>query len=147
MRGAVDDGPTELQHGIARLEGRYGGRLGVAVLDTATMKRVGHRGDERFAMCSTFKLLAAACVLARVDRHQESLTRRIVYSRDSLQSYSPITGKHAGGDGLTYPPNRAPIVVTVYYSEAHGTDAERSAVVAEVGRLVAKQKWWVASGE
>lgn len=39
--------------------------------------------------------------MARVDRKQESLTRRIVYSRDSLVPHSPITEKQIGGDGLT----------------------------------------------
>lgn len=41
------------------LERRTGGRLGVAMLDTATGRRVAYRGDECFPMCSTFKFLAA----------------------------------------------------------------------------------------
>ena len=100
---AADDSGGELQEGIARLEQRHSGRLGVAVLDTATAnsKLIAHRGDERFALCSTFKFLAAAFVPARVDRKQESLTRRIVYPKNYLVSYSPITEKHAGEDGLT----------------------------------------------
>jgi beta-lactamase class A len=52
-------------------------------------------------MASTFKFVAAAFVLARVDRGEESLARRIVYSRDDLVTYSPITEKHAGGGGMT----------------------------------------------
>ena len=35
----------------------------VAVLDTLSGERTGHRADERFPMCSTFKLLAAAAAL------------------------------------------------------------------------------------
>jgi len=42
-------------------------------------------------MCSTVKMLAAAFVLTRVDRKEESLDRRIVYSRESVVSYSPET--------------------------------------------------------
>ena len=91
----------ELQHGIASLEQRHGGRLGVAVLDSASVSLIAHRGDERFALCSTFKFLAAALVLARVDRKQESFTRRIVYPRDYLVPYSPVTEKYAGKSGLT----------------------------------------------
>ncbi len=83
------------------LEARHGGRLGVAVLDTASGTRIAHRGDERFPLCSTFKLLAAACVLSRVDRGEDDLARRVWYSRDDLVPYSPITEKHAGGDGLS----------------------------------------------
>jgi len=91
----------ELQHEVAGLERRNGGRLGVAILDSADASVIAHRGDERFALCSTFKFLAAAFVLARVDRKLESLTRRIVYAKDCLIPYSPVTEKHAGESGLT----------------------------------------------
>lgn len=70
------------------------GRLGVSILDTGTGKRIGHRADERFPMCSTFKFLAAAQVLSRVDRGEERLDRRIAYTKDDLVAYSPVTEKH-----------------------------------------------------
>src|SRR4051794_21242410 len=86
---------------LAGLEGRHGGRLGVAILDTASLKLVAHRGDERFALCSTFKCLAAAYVLARVDRGEENLARRVMYTREDLVTYSPMTEKHVGEGGLS----------------------------------------------
>lgn len=101
LRAAANEADGKLQRGIADLERRHGGRLGVAILDTATMRTAAYRGDERFPLCSTYKYLAAAFVLARVDRRQDNLARRIVYTRDDLVTYSPTTGKHAGGDGLT----------------------------------------------
>lgn len=48
---------------INGLETISGGRLGVAVLDSGNGALFQHRGDERFPMCSTFKLLVAAAVL------------------------------------------------------------------------------------
>jgi beta-lactamase class A len=86
---------------LARLETQSKGRLGVAVLDTATGERVSHRGAERFPMCSTFKLLACGAVLARVDAGQEDLTRRIRFSAADLVTYSPVTKPRVGGDGMT----------------------------------------------
>jgi beta-lactamase class A len=86
---------------IKRLESESGGRLGVCVLETATGVRHVHRGDERFPMCSTFKALAAAAVLARVDAGKEQLTRRITFDASALVTYSPVTEKHVGGDGMT----------------------------------------------
>lgn len=77
-----------------------GGRLGVALLDTGSGRLTGHRLDERFALCSTFKMLAAALVLARVDRAQESLARRIVYRQADLVTHSPVTAQHTGEPGL-----------------------------------------------
>src|SRR5579862_5174138 len=60
---------------LAQLEKDSNGRLGVAVLDTGSGESAGHRIDERFAVCSTFKMLLAAALLARVDAHKESLER------------------------------------------------------------------------
>lgn len=86
---------------LAELERKHGGRLGVAVLDTQNGRRIAHRADERFPMCSTFKFLAAACVLSRVDRKEESLDRRIAFSRNDLVPYSPVTEKRAADGSMT----------------------------------------------
>ena len=101
LRAAAEVRGGALQHGVADLERRHGGRLGVAVLDTARNRLIAHRGHERFPLCSTHKFLSAVFVLARVDRKEESLTRRIVYARGDLVPYSPVTEKHVGGGGLT----------------------------------------------
>lgn len=85
---------------LAALERRHGGRLGVAMLDTGSGRRVAHRGDERFLMCSTFKLLLVAAVLARVDRGAEQLDRRIVFGQDAVLSYAPITRLRVGAPGM-----------------------------------------------
>lgn len=90
-----------LEQRLAALERRHGGRLGVAIFDTASQRMISHRGDERFALCSTFKCLAVACVLARVDRQQEDLSRLLVYGKEQLVPYSPTTEKHADGSGLS----------------------------------------------
>jgi len=81
---------------LAQLEKANGGRLGVAVLDTATGERCGRRAHERFPMCSTFKFLLASAVLQRVDRHQESLDRTLAIPPKPLLSHSPLTEPHAG---------------------------------------------------
>lgn len=94
-------GPSRAAEALAALEARHGGRLGVAILDTGTGRRLGHRATERFAMCSTFKWLAAAHVLARVDRGEERLDRRIAFGREALVPHAPVTGPAAGGPGLT----------------------------------------------
>jgi beta-lactamase class A len=89
-----------ISRGIAALEARSGGRLGVSVLCTGTGKAFAHRGDERFALCSTFKALVAGLVLKRVDQGLERLDRRIAYGPGVLVSHSPATEKHVG-QGMT----------------------------------------------
>lgn len=86
---------------LARLERVHGGRLGVAVLDTGSDERVSRRGDERFLLCSTFKLLLVAAVLARVDRDQEQLERRVVFGHSAVLDWAPVTSRHVGAPGLT----------------------------------------------
>lgn len=83
------------------LEIRAQGRLGMHVVDTANGRDYGYRSDERFMMLSSFKLLASALVLARVDRGEDSLARRIRYRKQDLVAWSPVTQAHADGDGLS----------------------------------------------
>ncbi|HEY8229907.1 MAG TPA: class A beta-lactamase, partial [Rhodanobacteraceae bacterium] len=86
---------------LAMLERRHGGRLGVAILDTGNGRREGYRDDERFLMCSTFKLLLVAAVLQRVDAGKEQLDRRIVFGKGALLEYAPVTKQHVGPPGMT----------------------------------------------
>jgi beta-lactamase class A len=79
---------------IAALEKREGGRLGVAALDTATGRHLQYRHSERFALCSTFKFLAAAAILQRVDRGAEHLDRRIEYGQSDLLEHAPVAREH-----------------------------------------------------
>src|SRR3569833_3547421 len=90
----------DMKEKIAGIESQVKGRLGVAVLDTGSGRRFGYREDERFPMCSTFKLMAAAAILNRVEQKQETLERRVHFSRSDLVTYSPVTEKHLD-DGMT----------------------------------------------
>ena len=96
--GAQED---ELAQRLWRLEARTGGRLGVSVYDTETNISFGHRESERFALCSTYKALAVACVLSKVDAGEERLGRRIAYGPALVLPYSPVSRKFAGREGMT----------------------------------------------
>jgi beta-lactamase class A len=99
--GAASGLSDALAGELARIEAESGGRLGVAVLDTLTGAQVGHRADERFPMCSTFKLLAAAAVLARVDAGLERLDRRFRFEATDVVVNSPVTKDRIGGNGVS----------------------------------------------
>src|SRR5215468_7425102 len=88
---AADGFADALAGDLARIEAESGGRLGVAVLDTLIDARFGQRADERFPTCSTFKLLAAAAILARVDAGEERLDRRVRFGAGEVVVNSPIT--------------------------------------------------------
>ena len=69
-------------------------RIGVAALDTSNGKRLDYRADERFAMCSTFKFLAAAAVLKRIDENKEKLDRFVPYGAKEILECVPVTKEH-----------------------------------------------------
>ncbi|MDB5959590.1 MAG: class beta-lactamase [Massilia sp.] len=103
-----DDGAFDAA--IKQLEATHGGRLGVAAFDTGKRRWLQYRGDERFPMCSTFKIIPVAAMLARGD---ELINLRIRYTRDELVAYSPITEKHLA-DGMT---NAELCAATLQYSD------------------------------
>jgi len=85
---------------LKSLESRAGGRLGVCFLDTRTGRIAGNRLDERFAMCSTFKLALAGCILREGDQGRLRLDELVRYSKKDLLSYAPVTSKHVQ-EGMT----------------------------------------------
>jgi beta-lactamase class A len=79
---------------LAEIEAQLGGRIGVAAVDTGSGTRLTHRGSERFAMCSTFKWLLAAAVLAKVEEGGMRLDQRLSFAPKDLLAHSPVTTSH-----------------------------------------------------
>jgi beta-lactamase class A len=88
--------PSKLEQKFSDLEKQNGGRLGVAVLNAGSGVQAGYRARERFPMCSTFKFLAVAAVLAQVDRRRERLDRSIPFGAADLLEYAPVTRARVG---------------------------------------------------
>jgi len=86
---------------FADLEATVGGRLGVFALDTGTGGTLAHRADERFAMCSTFKWLLAAAILAQVDQGRLSLDERVPFGAIDVIAYSPVTRTHLAAGAIS----------------------------------------------
>jgi len=91
-------GDTPQAADFAALEKASGGRLGVTLLDTASGRRIGHRQDERFPMCSTFKFVLSSCVLHLADQGTLSLDRRLPVRQQDMLSHAPVTKRHVGKD-------------------------------------------------
>lgn len=86
---------------FAGLEVASGGRLGVAALDTGTGRTRAHRGDERFGMCSTFKLPLAGVILQAADRGELSLDQRVQYTERDLVPHAPVTSQYLARGWMT----------------------------------------------
>lgn len=98
--GALFAATSSPQQQLAALEQAAGGRLGVSAINARTDQRLAYRADERFPMCSTFKAMLAAAVLARQASDALLLEKRITYQQSELVTYSPMTEKHLA-DGMT----------------------------------------------
>lgn len=81
---------ADFESELAELE--RGGRLGVAVLDTADGTVRGRRQDERFALCSTFKLVLAALVLDRAVAGGPAQGTLVRFGPDDVIAHAPVTG-------------------------------------------------------
>src|SRR6266496_1606197 len=92
---------SDFANRILSIEERTGARIGVAALDTGSGKGLNYRSEERFPMCSTFKFLAAAAVLKRVDEKQDQLDRFIHYAAKDILEHAPVTKAHLKEGGMT----------------------------------------------
>ena len=90
----TEDKSEELEEAIANLELESGGRLGVCVLDSLVGKAIGHRLNERFGMCSTFKLALAALILKESQEGRVDLESPVHYSQRDVVLHSPVTSMH-----------------------------------------------------
>lgn len=70
---------------------RLGARIGFALLDDSLAGPVTVNADQRFPMCSTFKVVGAGAVLAMVDRGEADLSSPIPIERSDMVEYAPKT--------------------------------------------------------
>ncbi|MGV9247813.1 class A beta-lactamase [Streptomyces sp. NPDC003710] len=90
---AAYSGPRGMKGRLQDLERQYAARLGVYARNVRTGQVVSYRAQERFAMCSTFKTVAAAAIL-RDQAHCAPLDRVIHYPPADRLPNSPITEQH-----------------------------------------------------
>lgn len=81
-----------VNHSFAKLEKEFDAKLGIYALDTDTNQTVTYQSDERFAYASTHKALAVGVLLQK--KSIEDLNQRILYTREDLVNYNPITEKY-----------------------------------------------------
>lgn len=76
-------------------------RLGVCLLDTVTGEISGNRIEERFAMCSTFKLAMVAACLREADQGRLNLQEILPFTQADLLPWAPVTREHVAQGGLS----------------------------------------------
>lgn len=85
-----------LKNTIINLEKQTHGKIGVAVLNTKNMRHWSYRGNERFALMSTFKTLACAKMLADSEHQLLNKQQAVLIDKTKMITWSPITEKFIG---------------------------------------------------
>ncbi|QEW08350.1 class A beta-lactamase [Nitrincola iocasae] len=86
---------------LKRIESHLDARIGFAAHDTETGMRWEYNADQRFPLSSTFKTLACAALLQRVDTGSEQLTTSVSVSSSDLVTYSPVLEEYADTRDIT----------------------------------------------
>ncbi len=84
---------ASLQARCVALQAQIGGQIGVFALHTGSRAQFAFQAEQRFAMCSTFKLLLAAAVLAKVDSGRLDLNQRVRFGPRDMVAHAPVTGE------------------------------------------------------
>jgi beta-lactamase class A len=116
-----------------------GARIGVAALDTGSGKRITWRAQERFVMCSTFKLSLAAATLHRIDKGAEKLDRLVRYDKSVPIGVSPATRKNVDR-GMTV---GALCEAAIIYSD----NGAANLLLAALGGPAAMTAYWRTIGD
>jgi beta-lactamase class A len=127
------------QSPFAALEKQSGARIGVAALDTGSGRRLSWRADERFVMCSTFKMSLAAAILAKSDSGEVRLNRLVPYGADMLIGVSPATRKNLS-HGMT-------IVELCEAAVVYSDNAAANLLLAVLGGPQALTAYWRRVGD
>jgi beta-lactamase class A len=86
---------------LAAIQSRVGGRIGAYVLDTQAQLELAFNARERFAMCSTFKLMLGAAVMKSCEAGTLSLDDRLPVRAEEMVPYAPITSTHVAEGSMS----------------------------------------------
>ncbi len=80
-----------LTNKINNIEKKLEAKIGVSIFYEKNHKIWHYKGNDRFPLTSTFKTLACAAVLSRVDSGQERLERIVDIKKEDMVGYAPVT--------------------------------------------------------
>lgn len=87
---------------FASIEKRIGGRLGIALVDSEGNLISSHRGNERFAMCSTFKAPLASALFAANARGDVDMDAKFNLKPEDSVPYMPFVKQRlADGEAVS----------------------------------------------
>lgn len=89
-----------VQKQLSKLEASSGGRLGISAINTDNNQRIQYRAHERFPAGCTAKVMGVAAILKKSMKNNKLLDEKIMYKKEDLTNWTPITAKHLT-EGMT----------------------------------------------
>ncbi|MEU4311463.1 class A beta-lactamase [Nocardia sp. NPDC024068] len=103
-------GNSALATTLMELEERHNVMYGIAAYSPTGARTVEWNADDRFAMCSTFKVYAVAALLRLAEREELKLDERVPISEAEIVPNSPVTSYRVGETLTWYSLAQAAIV-------------------------------------
>jgi beta-lactamase class A len=110
------------------------------MLDTQTGRRLAVRADERFAMCSTFKLMLAAATLAQIDAGRWKADDRLTWTAADAVPHMPVTAEHDPRAGMT-------VVALAEAAQRQSDNLAANLLIRHLGGPPAFQQWLREQGD
>ncbi len=87
---------NKLHEDISRLEQQIDGRIGISIWDTQSDRHWDYHGNDRFPLVGTFKTLACATMLYKMDAGALKRNATATIEKHNIVGWSPVTGQLAG---------------------------------------------------
>lgn len=129
-----------MEGAFAQIERASGGRLGIAAVDADGRLLAGNRSDERFAFCSTFKMLLAGMMLDGHARGLWRLDEALPVGKGDLVPHAPVIAEKLEEGSVTIG-EAARAVVTI------SDNAAANLLLRRAGGLDAFNLWLRAHGD
>ncbi|WP_063035961.1 class A beta-lactamase [Nocardia grenadensis] len=106
----VEQKTVDLSNTLMALQAKYNVLFGIAAVDTRGGRTFEWNADDRFALCSTFKVYAVAAILRLAERKELDLNDKVAITRQDIVMSSPVVSDHVGELMSYYELSRAALV-------------------------------------
>jgi len=79
---------------LKKIEAKYGGKIGLYVINRNNWKNLAYQQSFYFPVCSTYKFLVVGAILKQSMTNKELLDEKIKILPEEITGYSPITNKY-----------------------------------------------------
>lgn len=106
----IEQKTVDLSNTLMTLQAKYNVLFGIAAVDTRGGRTFEWNADDRFALCSTFKVYAVAAILRLAERKELDLNDKVPITRQDIVMSSPVVSDHVGELMSYYELSRAALV-------------------------------------